>query len=81
MSRHDKKLAQIMGIFLYIGLNMCIVRSIESSHGDGFFEYSKLAIFVAIEEKLALKLIFFREHWFRHVLWWLLGIVSLRRFL
>ena len=48
----------IIVIFLYIGLNMCIVRSSESS-GDGFFEYSQLAIFVAIEEKLALKLNFF----------------------
>ena len=37
--------------------------------------------FVAIEEKLAMKFIFFLECWFRHVLWWLLGIVSLRRFL
>ena len=46
-----KKVAQIMGIFLYTGLNMCIGRSTESSHGDGFFEYSQLAIFVAIEEK------------------------------
>ena len=35
-----------MGIFLSIGLNVCIVHSIESSHGDGFFECSLLAIFV-----------------------------------
>ena len=49
-----------MGIFLYIGLGMYIVRSTESSHGDGFFEYSQLAICVAIEEKLALELKFSR---------------------
>ena len=46
VSRHNKKLVHIMGIFLCIGLNVCIVRSIESSHGDGFFECSLLAIFV-----------------------------------
>ena len=43
--RHDnnkKQLVHIMGI----GLNVCIVRSIELSHGDGFFECSLLAIFV-----------------------------------
>ena len=54
-----KKLAQIMGIFLYNGPNMCIVPSTESSHGDGFFEFSQLTIFVAIEGKLALELNFF----------------------
>ena len=55
VARHEK-LAQVIGIFLHIGLNMCSGRSTESSHGDGFFEYPQLAIFVAIEEKLALKL-------------------------
>ena len=45
-----------MGVFLCTGLNMCIRRSTESSHGDGFFEYQQLPIFVAIEEKLALKM-------------------------
>ena len=81
MSRHDKKLARIMGIFLYIGLYMCIVRSTESSHGDGFFDYSLLAIFVDNGGKVSTEIEFFLEHWFRHVLWWLLGIVPLRRFL
>ena len=33
-------------ILLCIGLNVCIVHSIKSSHGDGFFECSLLAIFV-----------------------------------
>ena len=53
VARHEKR---IMGIFLYIGLNMCIGRSTQSSHGDGFFEYPQLVIILAIEEKFALKL-------------------------
>ena len=46
-----EKLAQIMGAFLYIGVNMCIGRSTESSQRDAFFEHPQLAIFVAIVEK------------------------------
>ena len=54
-----KKIVHIMGIFLCIGLNVCIVHSIESSHGDGFFEFSLLAIFSTIEEKVSTETEFF----------------------
>ena len=48
-----------MGIFLCIGLNVCIVRSIESSHGDGYFESSLLAIFVDNYGKVSTEIDFF----------------------
>ena len=73
VSRHDKNSTD-HGYILYIGLNMCIVRSTESSHGDGFLSTHNLR-FCRNWGKVSTEIEFVLEQWFRHVLWWLLVIV------